>query len=350
MDIKRVVAKPSEGLVYLERYVNDGSPSGFTALHRTSPATDPYGLHASFSPFALFDELARFQTFGTDTHHPILQDGMIFIHPDMAHHAELRGSDVRECPDIQVTPTSSARTVQVMSARPHDYIKLFYDGLVGRNNRRLHRIKAIAGPELSALLSTAIESGDLPAYLTILREPFSRIHRNPDNSDPAQDWAMVWREGTPTGSASPRIHWMAPLFSLWSRDRLRPEDPPLIEQLWTLWGGKAEDVMLSLLTNLIDIHFTLITKLGLQFEFNAQNVLLGLDAQCNIESIVLRDMMDIEKDLVIRRSLGLHTDFASHPYHVLGVEDQDFARQRRSFEPPQQNLWGDSGSGSRPKL
>jgi hypothetical protein len=124
---------------------------------------------------------------------------------------------------------------------------------------------------------------------------------------------------------------MAPLFSLWSRDRLRPEDPPLIEQLWTLWGGKAEDVMLFLLTNLIDIHFTLITKLGLQFEFNAQNVLLGLDAQCNIESIVLRDMMDIEKDLVIRRSLGLHTDFASHPYHVLGVEDQDFARQRRSF-------------------
>jgi len=28
MDIKRIVAKPSEGLIYLERYVNDGSPSG----------------------------------------------------------------------------------------------------------------------------------------------------------------------------------------------------------------------------------------------------------------------------------------------------------------------------------
>ncbi len=331
MDLDTILSDPQSALGHLERYVNDGSPSGFTALHRTSSLTDPFGDQTSFAPYVLFDSEASFSTFGALVSHNILKNNLMFIHPDMAHHPDLSGYDVSECDDLRVVPTSSARTVQIINHFPNDYIKLYYDGIVGRHNRRLYRTKAIAGPEISGLLLSAIDLHQLPDYLAILHEPCARIHRNRNHEDPGNDWGMVWRESHPRGTAANRVHWIAPLFSLWSKDRLNPGQPTLLEQLSELWMHRAEEHILTLLRNIIDIHFTLVSKLGLQFEFNAQNVLLGFDDECQIVTVILRDMMDVEKDIAIRHSLNLPLDFASYPYHVLSESDKLFAQKRRSF-------------------
>ena len=41
--------------------------------------------------------------------------------------------------------------------------------------------------------------------------------------------------------------------------------------------------------------------------------------------------MDVEKDVAIRGKLGLHTDFSSHPYHVIPDDNLLFCQMRHSF-------------------
>ena len=41
MLLNQIVNEPQKALIYLERYVNNGSPSGFTKINQTSYETSP---------------------------------------------------------------------------------------------------------------------------------------------------------------------------------------------------------------------------------------------------------------------------------------------------------------------
>lgn len=329
--LDNLLTHPLSTFQFLERYVNDGSPSGFTEHYRTSPQTDPWSDVPHFNLHFLEDSSDSFDTFGESTANPYWQNYLFLLHPNMADHIDLSGYQIH-CSALPVVPTSSARTVQILDEHHPDFVKLYYDGIVGRNNRRLYRTKAIAGPEISRIVLDGIQAHVLHEGLSILHEPMARVHRNRNIRDQRDHWGVVLREYKPRGTRAFDIKYLVPLFSLWSRNRKDKSEPTLLEQFADVWQHDAEEIILhQILETIIDIHFQLITRLGLQFEFNAQNVLLGFDENHSPVSIVLRDMMDAEKDLRIRRSLGLTCSFASSPYHVLYEDDVDFAKKRHSF-------------------
>jgi hypothetical protein len=123
-----------------------------------------------------------------------------------------------------------------------------------------------------------------------------------------------------------------PLFALWSIDRLRSYDPPLLEPICKAMGAHAaSQLMEDLLFPIVDSYFGLLLQLGFQVELNAQNLLIGFDENWRPVAIVLRDLMGTEKDIGLRKFLGLTTDFESAPYKILNDNDLSYCQIRHSF-------------------
>lgn len=83
MLLNQIVNEPQKALLNLERYVNDGSPSGFTHINQTSYETSPTSdRDFFFLDLLCVEDLVEtigilpkfFEEFG---------QGIIFIHPDM---------------------------------------------------------------------------------------------------------------------------------------------------------------------------------------------------------------------------------------------------------------------------
>lgn len=339
MKIETIESDPLRARCYLERYVNDGSPSGFTETHRVSPITDPFGLTPWFHPSCLQTKPSDVEDFGQV---PILLpmeeqlgENWFIVHPDMIGHSDLDLFQVQVADNLRVTPTSSARTVQILGSTSLDYIKLHYDGLIGRIDRKLPYAKAISGPEISQHILDAIYEHRLPDSLCILHETGAKMLKIGSSAAacPQRHWGLVWREGIPRGHRADQISYLIPLFSLWSFDRLQSYDPPILSQLCKLWRSHAYDnIYNGILAPILDSYFSLVLNLGFQIELNGQNVLAGFNSKWEPIAVVFRDTMGTEKDLTLRMQLGLSVDFKSSPYKVIRKEDgEDLYRIRHSF-------------------
>ena len=312
-----VLGDPAGSLRHMEEYVNDGSPSGFSAINQPTPAfrpgsgAGPFPLHACVAdaPASASDYLDVPPLPG------LAGSNWLYIHPDVRHHPDLQGAGlcVRPLDAPLVRPTSSGRTVQMVGA-PGWYLKLSYPALLGRVDRAMPRAKAVAGPEMSREIADSVRAGRLPAALHILPEVGARVITAPGG----RSWGQVIRARRPFGRREERIHAMVPVFSLFSTDRRNPDHASLLGELIDHWGRDAElHVVQGLLEPLVECYFALVRCLGLQAEFNAQNVLLGLDPNGVPSGFVLRDLMGAEKDLTIRGQLGLGTDFESAPFKCI---------------------------------
>lgn len=330
MELREFRTSPADAQAYAERYVNDGSPSGFTEQHRTSPATDPFGLAPHFHLYSIPCPPGLSDDFGDSA---ALPHGVFLLHPDMLQHKDLAGLTPARWHDCPVTPTASARTVQLLGTGDRDYVKLHYDGVIGRINRQLPRRKAVNGVEMSAALLRALGDGQLPDTMALLHEPAARVLHNPAITDSRLHWSFVWRYQVPRGPAAPHIAFMIPMFSLWSSDRRAAAHPPLLAQLCTCWGRRAREMILDgIIRASLDAYFAMVARMGLQFELNAQNMLVGFDNSLAVVAVVVRDCMGIEKDLDLRTELGLSLSFAAPDYKVIGSSvDPVLYRVRHSF-------------------
>lgn len=257
----------------------------------------------------------------------------ILLHPDVASKAgsslSESGFSLVEC-ERNVVPTASARTVQFQAplGQRGDYVKLHYSGVLGRVNRELPRKKAIAGPEISLEIASALRRGAFPPQLSIFEETGARILRSVSKSE--HEIGMIARSGEPLANAGNNPVHIWPLFSLFSKDRLCPDDPPLLEQLMDEAGDKTSFLLSNLLVPIVDSYFSLVSELGIQPEWNAQNLLVGLDKEFSVTSIIMRDFSRIEKDLPIRKSLGLPILFDSSPYKCID-QTMSLYQVRHSF-------------------
>src|ERR1043166_9114542 len=312
---------PLRGRQYLERHVNDGSPSGFSELNRTSYATDPLSLRPYFYLYGCRAPSSWFKSVGSVESTLLAQfgDDWIPIHPDMISHDVLKLDAVRVAVEdsFKVVPTASSRTVQILSTANSDYIKLHYDGILGRVYRALPFQKAVD----YGLLSESI------AFLPECAMRYMYVPGAPEESGVG----MIWRRNQLVGKRSGECEHVWPSFSLFSTDRLRPLDMPILIQLIMRSSEDPAEYLLNrLLFPLVDFYFDLAIGQGLQIECNAQNVMVGLDGKLRIVVIVLRDLMRCEKDLPIRRQLGLSTDFQSAPYKCIDDSDPIYS-VRHSF-------------------
>jgi hypothetical protein len=210
---------------YAERYVNDGSPSGWTEKNTTSVGTNPFSDNPFFSLCYCTAPSEYFREFGNIPAWPMGgKNNWIFIHPDMSDHDDLKSPviDIRIYEKHNVIPTASGRTVQFQNCRYPDYVKLHYDKMLGRDNRSLPFRIAVAGPEISQLMKAGVDNKLIAMELAFFPEIGARAMTIPSSN---KDWGMVWRSSEIMGERVGQIKYLIPFFSLFSRDRNSPNDP-----------------------------------------------------------------------------------------------------------------------------
>lgn len=213
MILDQISANPSDALVSMERYVNDGSPSGFSFTHTTSAATCP---RSSVDSFRLHVVTARAGTsireLGIMPAELDCGEGTkpMFVHPDMIgdqHLMSLACSDGR-LSNFSVEPLSSGRTVRIRSNSITGYLKLHYGRHIGRIRRPVSLERALAVIENDEILTQLIETGKMPPTFAFFREPGVRLFCGETG-----EWGMIWRPPLAYGTHVARICYVVPAFS-----------------------------------------------------------------------------------------------------------------------------------------
>jgi hypothetical protein len=314
-------------LDYCERYVNVGTPSGFTIESQLLGSTNPFSNTRSFRLFVLStNSFPRSEVVG---HVPSLeQDDEFFLHPMMLPKFVGYQIGVRES-FIHVQPTSSGRTV-VTCGHPRHYIKLHFDDILGRVNRAMPFQKAVAGIEISKILERAIVGGLMGNNIGILRETGTKVVW----LNAEQSAAYVHRDARFWFCGDKQVAYVVPLFSIFSND-LKVDRTVLssrVEGILSLIRErlcKCSHTFESLFSPLIDLYFKAVKDLGLQIEFNAQNVLVAFDERLDPTGICLRDFSAIEKDYGFQSEVWPKR-FLSYPYKCIYPDQQDY-QVRHSF-------------------
>jgi hypothetical protein len=310
-------------LPYLERYVNNGSPSGFTTRYTTSPDTSPFSLTPFISPYICvapprsFTEFGKLPTFEDFTE--LRRENWLLVHPDMRRRRIFHAKTVSMAPsaEIKLVPTASGRTLELMNSVNRGYFKLHYDGIIGRIPRDLNFKKAVSGPEISDLLVSLINNNKLDSRLLLMRETGARIFRGESNKRPIE-WGMVWREKDPYRIDFNKVKYIIPVFSLFAKDRLAKNDKPLLEQIITRQGVEPVGFVLEqLIFPMIDCYFNLIKNSGIQPEWHAQNLLVGLTEDFTPVNFIMRDLESMDKDITFMENINLNVEFQSHPFKCI---------------------------------
>lgn len=336
MNLSSIVRDPTTSLIEMERYVNDGSPSGFTFVYTTSERTRPRSQSPHFrlgavSPKAgvLVDNLGDVpaELFGQHCE----PTTTMLAHPDMLSQLQLLGFAGRlpRLSDLFVQPTASARTVRLCNSQVHGYVKLHYEGHLGRILRRITLKHAQAAIETDSRLADLVAEGKMPSTFAFFREVGARVFRLTD-CDGASQWGMVWRPERIHGVSARRISYLVPAFSLFSRDCREPTHATLLSELGKIHRDKLRFILDELLLPLIRSYFAMLTFGGLQGEWHAQNVVFGFDESWHCVATVLRDMESIDRDLPIMAATGRPVSFASYPYKCLEAGDYNYTI-RHSF-------------------
>lgn len=315
-------------LDYCERYVNNGSPSGYTIEEQLARETNPFSNTKSFPLLvASTNDFKKVSTIGLVPN--MDHEDEFFIHPMMTPKYEALGIPMNQT-GFRVEPTSSGRTVVTCGVR-RAYLKLDFDDVLGRVNRAITYTKAVAGIEIGQILEAGLNDGVINDKVGLLRERGARIVWDNEGTSRAyvfRDSQFWFRQDVP-------IHFALPLFSLFSEDKKSyrclssMEAGCLIERIRRNLVFNPEALGLNIVFPVIDLYFESVIRLGLQIEFNAQNVLVAFDQGLMPIGIILRDFSAVEKDHGLQSGYWPDT-FLSAPYKCIYRTDDTY-QIRHSF-------------------
>lgn len=315
--------------IHLERFVNEGSPSGF---HVCIP--EPYTPFGSAEYFSLpIFACERFRVIQVGNLpggwaskfvnsnklpmpiHPLFVDQLLSEHPDLSRNPDIL---------INVQPTSSGRTViRKEDGNDTHFIKLHYPAIIGRFSRDLSLHKWLAAIENSRELNSIINI--FPQKVAFLDE-FGGIFLEGGNG--YRGFGVIFRDYQP----SPKIGGLKillPAFSLFSARGLGLQGTPILAYLLSGTAKPLEYFFNSFIDTVLTGYFFFSTKWGLIPECNAQNILYEIDIENGQTRVIFRDVGDMFKDITMRKLLGLHTLFCSYKT-IDRSRDFDFY-MRRSF-------------------
>lgn len=317
MLLEQIIDDPQKALIYLERYVNNGSPSGFTCINQTSYETSP----ASDKDFFCLDMLCEddlVETIG------ILPDffeefgrNIIFIHPDMNSMYRKKGFHIKRS-NIRVSPMSSSRTVKFLDFP--GYVKLNYNGIIGRIDRSLTDKHVYSSVEMTDFLKRALKKG-IYHKLSFFPEPGAKLYKSEKDDI---NIGMVYREEEAFGDKVGEIKYVLPVFSLFAHDKKKLDEFLLIQLIKKSNKNPEEYVLNDLIYNIIDNYFKLILYEGIQPEWHAQNLLLGINDNHSIVSLIMRDLESIDIDKTLQESIGDCICFKSYPYKYLNSSQYNY--------------------------
>mgnify|MGYP001059422775 CR=1 FL=1 len=305
----------------LDRWVNSGSPSGFSAVHVTSESTLPTSPHRTFSLpiFDLRSTQVAYTHFGDRAR--CLSPWEFPVHPDMSERFEeaTKLSPVRSIP---ASATSSMRTVFVEGRKGQAFLKLSYHDLLGRQVRLMTQDHVRSAVQVSRVLRRAILGHNVTASFGIFHEPFGVAL---DGDALGLGWGYVERQFAPI---MPQVDGqLIPAFSLFGNDRRRAKNTPLLH---AIIGARKQLLRPDLFFNLVlrpvlDSYFGVLVKTGLQLELHAQNlVFLVPNSPRRSWRVVYRDMESVDKDLPLMRIAGTAAPFINDVYKALREEDYNY--------------------------
>lgn len=340
MLLSNIIERPEASLIHMERYVNKGSPSGFTFKYSVSIDYDPrFGRKTFKLPYYIFsnEEVEIFgegeevrlsfdpmDTFPEKVSFPVHPDMVkVFLSNGLKEFVQTNISDY-----LEVVPLANARTVYTIGKTNPYYIKLHYEGCVGRILRGLPKRKAIAGPEISKELVFCVNQGLVPSTFAFLKEFQTRIKIC--SNENLQEVGVVFRETNPFPYQIHRA--LIPFFSLWSVDIKHPNDQLLLIQILDKTKYPIETFFNKIIKPILECYKFLTFDRGLIPEVNGQNILLEIDQNGIPTRIIHRDFQGYEKDITIRQSKGLSVKFESQPYKCIDKRsDTKYYYIRHSF-------------------
>lgn len=302
-----------ECFLQLERYVNIGSPSGFSFLNTPGPGFRANDLVDRFD-VPVFD--CRALSAVNAGASPSLGLGHLPIHPEMAGEYQA-ASGTRPIHTVHAAPTSSGRTLSVSASSGQFFVKVAYQRLLGRLTRRMTRAHVLSAIEVSSAYESAIAARRLPDSFRIYRERSGLYF----DTSALQSWGYVEREIAPY----PNGHFIeVPAFSLIARPS--GEALSLLEELVdaNVTLATIEGYFTFFLQPLIDLYFSSVRVLGLQPEAHAQNVVFLLSEARLPTGVALRDMESVDKDMPLMEACGVTQRFTPTGYKFLHAEDYNY--------------------------
>lgn len=292
MELSEIINNPRQSLDYMERLVNNGSPSGFTEINSTSRETTPFYTEG----FYLYKVTgAPVVSYGDLPGELGAMDGLL-VHPDWIPY--IKSNTIVQDNSFYVSPTSSFRTVKV---KDRDYyLKLSYPGIIGRLKRDLEEKHVLSVMQMSGILNALVNNKSMPDVFSYLPEVGGRVVALKNNGVTG----LIVRSAKPLGKNVDKISYTIPAFSLFGKDRGSVGDIALLAQILTRKNHCNEYLLSQMIYPLIDIYFTCLLGEGISPEMHAQNVLFGFDFKWNVVAIILRDLESIDKDVTIRDKLG----------------------------------------------
>lgn len=307
------MVQSDDDYLHLERYVNDGSPSGFTEVHKTSLSADPFTGDASFPLLQFDDSNCDVVRLGAPC---IYFDATVnFVHPDSIDSSTLaRANRSMTQSSLIVSPVAGGRTMLVRNSEKHlGYIKLTYDvSRIGRVDRQLSLQHCLSSIEMSETLTAALDSGALGNRCALLREPSARVTMLSTDCD-TYEWGTIFRERAPYPYISEKCA-IVPGFSLFGRDRKDSNHENLVCQFIKLGGYDPRAYLIDLLLSIIDSYWKIVISTGLHIECHGQNCLFEVTSDLKIRRFVVKDMDSVDKDLPLQKFLGVRSDWKSYPY------------------------------------
>lgn len=316
--------------IHLERYVNDGSPSGFD-LNILSDFS-PFSKKKCFNlPVFIDNALNHIQVGSLPYGWPekILQNNEIpiLIHPAVFEKIVDTCTFIKNLKHvtIEVQPTSSGRTV-LWYEQPNNahFIKLHFPEVIGRFNRDLSLYKWLSTIERSRELH--IHANNFPLCLGYLYD-FGGIYVR--NEDAGYGFGIIFRGIEPIPKTAAVRKLLIPSFSLFAKTKMENRKIPLLFDLLNIIGTDSNKFFEFLLLPLLDSYFHLAVKIGFIPECNAQNILFEFDLESFKPRIILRDVGDVFVDYDIRKKNNMHLNFCT--YKTLNPNKDRDIIERRSF-------------------
>ena len=310
---------------YMERYVNDGSPSGFTQIHNTSFNTNPYTGLSSFHLLEFDDDDC--ETIIRGEENSLFSIGVNYSHPDsLKSSILLKAKRKQKESSILVTPTASSRTMLILNEKIRGFLKLTYDvSKIGRCTRDISCLSALASLETSQRFKECIDDGILPSTLAVLLETSCKVSKLVLQED-SFEWGTIFRRFEPYPNNDNQL-LIVPAFSLFSTDKKNPEEEKLINQFIELSGQSPEEYLWNVIKITVDAHWNLVIKAALRPEMHAQNCMYELDRNYKLSRIIIKDMEDIDRDLFVAKFTNNDYNWNTYPYKCYDENSRDFMYQ-----------------------
>lgn len=326
MDAKKMFENLNESFIYMERYVNNGSPSGWTQKKSTSPETNPFSGEKRFELYEFDDSQLDSLVIGNPN--PIFNNRN-FCHPDSITYGSqviLQDGIKTKKSDVIVQPTSGGRTMFVDCDKVDGFIKLTYDtARIGRVDRQLRFEHCMSSYEVSNALKRAIDAGKFPSTYSILLEKTGKVTYIPIDNEHYYEWGVMLRENRAYPYSKDMVQ-LIPGFSLFGIDNYSDHtknDEFLINQIIDLSGINPLKYLINVIQMTIDSWFTTALNCGFLLELHGQNCYYEINQNFIITRIVIKDMDSVDKDITTEKKLGLNSAWKSFPYECFYADEPE---------------------------